>query len=92
MNRLAIPGHLATWGVAVTLLASCSIRLPVQTQPCRRTEVRLQAPPVKPPQDPDVLVWLIADTWHTGMVFPYDWLLESGFVPPAASATRNTSP
>ena len=31
----------------------------------------------------DLLVWLIADDFHTGMVFPYDWLLESGFVPPA---------
>ena len=33
-------------------------------------------------KDPDVLVWLIADSYHTGLVFPYDWLLESGFVPP----------
>ena len=30
-----------------------------------------------------MLVWLIADKIHTGMVFPYDWLLESGFIPPA---------
>jgi|GEM_PF-712118 len=34
------------------------------------------------PPDPDVLVWLISDELHTGMVFPYDWLIESGFVPP----------
>ena len=27
-------------------------------------------------------IWLVADSWHTGLVFPYDWLLESGFVPP----------
>ena len=39
------------------------------------------------PRDPDVLVWLIADRYHTGMVFPYDWLLESGFVPPAGFGT-----
>ena len=83
MNRLSITGHLATWGLAMTLLVSCGIRLPVQTQPCRRVQVRLESPPVRTPRDPDVLVWLIADTWHTGMVFPYDWLLESGFVPPA---------
>ena len=31
---------------------------------------------------PDLLVWLLANEYHTGMVFPYDWLLESGFVPP----------
>ena len=83
MTRLAIPAHLATWGLAMTLLASCSLRLPVHTQPCQRLEVRQEAKHVRTPQDPDVLVWLIADTWHTGMVFPYDWLLESGFVPPA---------
>lgn len=26
---------------------------------------------------------MLADKLHTGMVFPYDWLLESGFIPPA---------
>ncbi len=31
---------------------------------------------------PHVHVWLIADTLHTGLVFEYDWLLESGFIPP----------
>ncbi len=36
-----------------------------------------------PARDPDVMVWMIADRYHTAMVFPYDWLLESGFVPPA---------
>jgi hypothetical protein len=34
-------------------------------------------------QDPDVLVWIVAEKLHTGMVFPYDWLIESGFIPPA---------
>lgn len=34
-------------------------------------------------RDPEVLIWLIADPHHTGMVFPYAWLLESGFIPPA---------
>lgn len=29
-----------------------------------------------------VHVWLISDALHTGLVFEYDWLLESGFVPP----------
>lgn len=28
------------------------------------------------------MVWLLADDYHTAMVFPYDWLLSSGFVPP----------
>jgi hypothetical protein len=33
-------------------------------------------------RDPDVLVWIVAEKLHTGMVFPYDWLIESGFIPP----------
>ena len=28
------------------------------------------------------MVWLLADNLHTAMVFPYDWLLASGFIPP----------
>ncbi|MFK7849557.1 MAG: DUF2459 domain-containing protein [Akkermansiaceae bacterium] len=32
--------------------------------------------------EPEVKVWFIADKLHSGMVFPYAWLIESGFVPP----------
>jgi hypothetical protein len=39
--------------------------------------------PSASPRDPHVLVWMISDQYHTGLVAPYDWLLESGFVPPA---------
>lgn len=73
-------------------LASCSLRLPVEHAPLARVPVAVVAPAVPgtsvapaTPQGsdaPDVLVWLTADTYHTGLVFPYDWLLESGFVPP----------
>lgn len=31
---------------------------------------------------PEVQVWLIANKLHTGMVFPFNWLVESGFIPP----------
>jgi hypothetical protein len=56
----------------------------VENQPVRRIEVHLDAHQTVPSKkDPDVLIWLVADSWHTGLVFPYDWLLESGFVPPA---------
>lgn len=67
---------------AAALLSSCSLRLPLR----HTTEVGARLP--EPTGEdawsdaPDVLVWLTADTYHTGMVFPYDWLLESGFVPP----------
>lgn len=74
--------------LTAALLASCGIRLPIQTQtkdkrPAERFHVHLGPQPGKPAKDPDVLVWLIADKYHTGMVFPYDWLEESGFVAPA---------
>ncbi|MFK7851472.1 MAG: DUF2459 domain-containing protein [Akkermansiaceae bacterium] len=29
-----------------------------------------------------VQAWLLADEMHTILVFPYDWLVESGFTPP----------
>ncbi len=78
MLRLAV-------GAMCLLLASCGLRVPVDDSHLRRTEVSVtpssrHAGPVV--RDPDVLVWMIADSWHTGMVFPYDWLLESGYIPP----------
>jgi len=82
----------AAWALlacSAAALSSC-IRIPVSTD-LKRVEVAAVAP-VTPkvkvaepaaPRDPDVMVWMIADNLHTGMVFPYDWLLESGFRPPA---------
>ncbi len=68
----------------MALLTSCSLRLPVETHPVQRVEVRADAQvPAAATKDPDVLIWLIADSYHTGLVVPFDWLLESGFVPPA---------
>ncbi|MFT3992031.1 MAG: DUF2459 domain-containing protein [Luteolibacter sp.] len=75
---------------AAALLTSCGFfRLPDPPKDfgqslARRVSVsqRADVPKKQADEDPDVLVWLIADKLHTGMVFPYDWLLESGFVPP----------
>jgi len=50
-------------------------RIPVATT----TRMSVAAVPVR---DPEVMIWLIADQLHTGMVFRYAWLIESGFVPP----------
>jgi hypothetical protein len=70
--------------LAAACLASCSLRLPIDEAPVRRTEVRMTGKTTPAAvRDPDVLVWLIADRYHTGLVVPYDWLLESGFIPPA---------
>jgi hypothetical protein len=74
-------------------LASCGIRLPdtpPRTVPVVRADGTMRTPvshagfvPGPGKEAPDVLVWLISDELHTGMVFDYEWLLESGFVPPA---------
>ena len=83
MKHLSILSSFAGSLIATALLPSCSIRLPVQPHLCQQLPVRLETQPAPAAQAPDVLVWLIADAYHTGMVFPYDWLVESGFVPPA---------
>ncbi len=76
-------GALALSVMATALVTSCGIRLPDAPIPTYRAEVvKKPFQPAPGAKEPDVLVWLISDKLHTGMVFPYDWLLESGFVPP----------
>ncbi len=76
-------GNLAALVLAVAL-SSCGIRLPDVPVVTYREHVRKPLASVAKGQaEPDVLVWLIADDFHTGMVFPYDWLLASGFMPPS---------
>ena len=86
MPRPVPISKLAGMVLAAVALASCGIRLPDAPAPGHRVAVSKAAhdPLAK---SPDVLVWLVADELHTGMVFPYDWLLESGFVPPAGFGT-----
>lgn len=69
---------------AAAAISSCGVRMPDVPQPASfRTEVAFEKQDhAQAGRDPDVLVWLISDQLHTGMVFPYDWLLESGFIPP----------
>ena len=62
-------------------LASCGIRLPDTPAVTYQEPTKTATTEVKS-EKPDVLIWLIADGFHTGMVFPYDWLIESGFIPP----------
>lgn len=66
------------------VLSSCGISLPDTPQ---RTYQEPLTRPVHVPKpnlkDPDLFVWLISDEFHTGLVFEYEWLIESGFVPPA---------
>ena len=81
MPRISAALKLASTAAAVALLASCSLRLPTQKVPTAKVPVRNTAKSSHI-KEPDVLVWMVADKWHTGLVFPYDWLIESGFIPP----------
>jgi hypothetical protein len=80
--------NLIAAAATAVLACSCGLRLPVEIPPVQKIEVRatsespVPAPVADPARPPDVLVWLTADNYHTGMVFPFDWLVESGFVPP----------
>ncbi len=74
MTRAGLIGNL----LAAAFLTSCGIRLPDTPA----VPVRLEVGSISHEKEPDVLVWLIADEIHTGMVFPYGWLLDSGFIPP----------
>lgn len=85
MTRLfAVPRAAWMLLTPAALLCSCGIRLPVEPPESRRVMVsNTIADPAPDEKPPHVLVWLVADKYHTGMVFPYNWLVESGFVPPA---------
>lgn len=83
MRRPLLLGNPAGPLLIALALGSCGIRLPDTPVRTYRADVVKKAhAPGTVARDPDVLVWLIADDLHTGMVFPYDWLIESGFVPP----------
>lgn len=83
MTRLkAQAGWLFAAACLLALCSSCGLRLPVEKQPVSRTFSTPDKSASETDQPPHVLVWLISDSYHTGMVFPYPWLLESGFIPP----------
>jgi len=73
---------ILTAACLLPFVTSCGLRLPVGKQQVSRNFTVPERPTPKPEQPPHVLVWLISDSYHTGMVFPYPWLIESGFIPP----------
>jgi hypothetical protein len=69
--------------VPALLAASCNfVTLPPAPAPSPILVERNTVSTYTPQRPPEVQVWLLADKLHTGMVFPYDWLKESGFVFP----------
>ncbi len=69
--------------IAFLTLGSCNfVTIPPAPQPSAALIKQNTAVTFDEKRLPEVQVWLIADKLHTGMVFPYQWLLESGFIPP----------
>lgn len=65
-------------------LSACSVRLPVESHaiaPQAQRQV-VASTATDDTTASTVPVWLFANDYHTGMVFPYPWLVESGFIPP----------
>lgn len=80
MRRLRLVAVL----LASVVLSACGIRLPdVPPVTYQQGQKVSNFVPAKGEESPEILVWLLADEFHTGMVFDYEWLLESGFIPPA---------
>lgn len=71
--------------IGVLVMGSCSFfRMPPpdSTRPLAEVVAPLPHTPPAAEAGPEVPIWLLVDRLHTGIVFPYDWLLESGFRPP----------
>jgi hypothetical protein len=69
--------------VSTLFTVSCHfVTLPPAPEPSPILVQRNTVAKYSPQRPPEVQVWLLADKLHTGMVFPYNWLLESGFIPP----------
>ncbi len=86
-----LPALTRSAAVLACAVALCScVRLPEPSPGTIRatTGTRPAAPlypdgkPYRSADQSHVMVWMVADDLHTGLVFPYDWLLESGFVAP----------
>lgn len=70
-------------GLMAGALSSCHfVTMPPAPQPSSALVQKNTVANYTPERTPEVQVWMLADKLHTGMVFPYDWLLESGFNPP----------
>lgn len=62
-------------------MCSCGLRIPVKNATlCPHPPAKVEKAEAR---DPDVELWLISGSYHTGIVFPYEWLYESGYIPPA---------
>ncbi len=84
MTRLRAIGITSALLLGTVLLPSCGISLPNAPRPLPRPDPDISGfIPGPGKQEPEVTLWLVSDEFHTGMVFEYQWLIDSGFIPPA---------
>ena len=76
-------GWARALGLAVVVLplAAC-MRMPESPQAAAHQTVPVGARTAASAES-TVPVWIVGTGIHTSLVFPYDWLLESGYLPPA---------
>ncbi len=68
--------------LCVSCLCSCNIRLPVEAYRISPRPLHQTVANASTSNTATQPVWLVADEHHTGMVFSYPWLIDSGFKPP----------
>lgn len=69
-------------GSYMTLLSSCAVRMP--SPPAPPVSCPLPSSNVTQPAKGKVAIYLIADSLHTSLAVPYQWLMDSGYNPPRA--------
>lgn len=82
IRRLCSTNPLSVCVAVLAILSGCSLRLPIEHQPVSVAFKPGAGEPAPKDQNPLVPVWVLSGRYHTGMVFPYDWLLENGLEPP----------
>jgi hypothetical protein len=80
MNRVISIRLLLLFSVSSFFFPSCAIRMPSPAAPPQPTAARSMTKDSV--SQGKVAVYLIADSLHTSLAVPYDWLLENGYVPP----------
>lgn len=80
MNRCPLTQLLLLLGSSMFFFSSCAVRMPSPAAP--PPAVVTHHSPVEKTASGKVAIYLIADSLHTSLAVPYDWLLESGYIAP----------
>ncbi len=80
MNRSIFIRLLLLVGSSLFFFPSCAVRMPSPAAPPPVANERTTA--MESTAQGKVAVYLIADSLHTSLAVPYDWLLDHGYKPP----------